>query len=237
MKKKLIIFIVAVVTLLGLFFVLNIEVTTKQGVNYVLRPVKIPLYLKVLNFFDRHYNYAELAKRIVKDVESDREKVFKIFYWVKENIKEQPDNLPVIDDHVWHIIVRGYGVPDQYSDVFTTLCNYVGVDAFFLWVFTKDKKEKMPLSFVKLDNEWRVFDPYNQIYFNNKEGDLISITDIRSGETWVAESSSGSVDVHYRIYLDNIPLIKDIGLRRANVQSPLNRLRFEIAECFSKKER
>ena len=54
-----------------------------------------------------------------------------IFIWTCENIRKQPDGLPVIDDHVWHIIIRGYGEPDQSSDVFTTLCNYAGIRAFY----------------------------------------------------------------------------------------------------------
>jgi hypothetical protein len=35
--------------------ILNISVTTRQGVNYQVREIKFPLYLKILDFVDRHY--------------------------------------------------------------------------------------------------------------------------------------------------------------------------------------
>ena len=153
-------------------------------------------------------------------------KVLKIFEWTHENIKNTPDGYPIIDDHVWHIIVRGYGQDDQSSDVFTTLCNYAGVDAFFSWVYSEDHRSRMPLSFVKVDSKWRVFDPYNGVSFKNKKGNLASIEDIINVD-WVKEGVGGT-DVNYTIYLKNLSPIIEAGLKRANTQSPINRLKYEI---------
>lgn len=227
MKKLLRILLPCIILLIGLFVFLNINVTTQQGINYRWQTIRIPLYLKILDFFDRHYNYKELVKRIVKDAKTDEERVLKIFEWTHANIKKVPNGFPTIDDHVWHIIVRGYGADDQSSDVFTTLCNYVGIDAFFSWVYTRDKSQRIPLSFVKIEKKWFIFDPYHGIYFKDKKGGLADINILKSNN-WTPEGNKEHLDIDYAIYFDNLPLIKDAGLKRANIQSPLNRLIFEI---------
>ena len=139
MKRKLskILFLFLVLT--GIFILLNLSVTTRQGIDYKLSSIEIPLYLKTLDFFDRYYNLKELVKKIVKNTDRDEEKVMKIFAWTYSNIKKAPQGLPIVDDHIWYTIVRGYGVHDQFQDIFTTLCNISGIDAFFSEVYTEDR--------------------------------------------------------------------------------------------------
>ena len=126
MKSKKIKPIVIVLLLVSLVFLLNVQVTTRQGINYKVTSIKIPLYLKLLDFFDRHYNYISLVSRITHGCINKETKILALFNWCYANIKDQPETLPVVDDHVWHIIIRGYGAGEQSSDVFTTLCNYAG---------------------------------------------------------------------------------------------------------------
>src|SRR3989338_7277520 len=85
---------------------LNIEVTSLQGINGQIHAIRMPLYLKMLDFFDRHYNYMLLTKRITGDARTDEEKTLKLLGWTHANIRKIPDGFPVVDDHVWHIIVR-----------------------------------------------------------------------------------------------------------------------------------
>jgi hypothetical protein len=63
---------------------------------------------------------------------TDQQKAKAIFEWKIKHIVKQPPQLPVIDDHPWHIIVRGYGMADQMADVFAVLSNYAGLKSFFL---------------------------------------------------------------------------------------------------------
>lgn len=67
------------------------------------------------------------------------------------------------------------------------------------------------------------------VYFKNKEGGLASIEGIIKGD-WMEEyiDKLNKSDVKYAIYLKNLSPIIEAGLRRANVQSPVNRLRYEI---------
>jgi len=178
---------------------------------------------------DRHYNYKQLVQRIIKNEHDEQKKVTKIFSWTYHNIKKQPENLPVIDDHVWHIIVRRYGVIDQSCDVFATLCNYAGIDAFFCDVSAKDKDKKIVLSFARVHNRWYVFDPYNGVYFINTAGELADISAVKKGYCrleYLGVPKKAVLD--YRIYFDNMPDPKDVGLKRERIQSPFKRLIYEL---------
>lgn len=213
----------------GLFAILNLPVTSRQGVNYVVKTTRMPLYIKIIEFLDRDYHYKKLAKRICQGCRSNEEKVLGLFEWTYQNIKRDiPESWPIIDDHVWNIIVRGYGARDQFSDVFTTLCNYAGVDAFYSWVYTQDQKQRIPLSFVEIDSKWVVFDPYHGVYFKVKNDKLVDVEAIRSGSGWTIEALDEKPTIDYAIYLNNLSPVKEMGLKRANIQSPLNRLLFEI---------
>lgn len=230
MKKRMTITLAAISIIFSLVMFLNFDATTKQGINYKVRSIKIPLYLKILNFFDRHYNYKWMVSRIIDEQKREEEKVFEIFKWTHLNIKNQPADFPIVDDHVWNIIIRGYGMSDQSSDVFTTLCNYVGVDAFFGQIFQKNRKSIANLSFVNLKRKWRVFDPYNGVSFINKNGEFASLADIKRGDwqTSYITAPDGSNKFDYSVYLENITEIKEMRFGRSNIQSPLNRLLFQI---------
>lgn len=212
-----------------MIFILNIDVITQKGINYQMRIIKLPLYLKLLDFFDRHYNYKYLVKLITRGAETDRERAMKIFVWTYENLRKTPGDMPVIDDHGWYIIVRGYGNNDQFQDVFTTLCNYAHIDAFFTFVSAKDLNARLPLSFVKLNKKWCIFDPYNGAYFKNSSGGIASIEEIMEGD-WAVFNFAGinKQDYDYVRYFENLKPIKNVALNRANTQTPLRRLIFEF---------
>lgn len=205
---------------------LNVEVTSLQGVNYKVSVIRMPLYFKILDFFDRHYNYKLLTRRIIGNAGTDDEKVSKLLDWTYANIRKVPDGFPVIDDHVWHTIIRGYGVDDQSNDVFTTLCNYAGLEAFYQEIFTKDRRESTTLSFVKVSGKWHVFNPYYRLSFKNRRGAPADLDEIRRGERAIVSAEMPALD--YGPFLDNIPDIKKAGLTRATIQSPLNRFLFEL---------
>lgn len=151
----------------------------------------------------------------------------KIFAWTCANIRKVPDGFPIIDDHVWYIIIRGYGMSDQSSDVFATLCNYAGVDAFYTIIRTKDKASEIILSFVRLDKRWRFFDPYRKVYFRNNNGDLATVDDIKNGN-WKIVRIGEIKNFDYGVFFENLPVIKKIGLERSNMQAPLRHLIFEV---------
>jgi len=228
MKKKIIsIALIGTAISACIVFFLNLNVTTKQCIDYRCHAIQLPLYLKTLDFFDRHFNYKQLVKKIIQDAKNDEERALKIFSWTYNNIKRNPEGLPIMDDHVWYTIVRGYGVDDQFQDVFTTLCHYAGLDAFFDLLPSEKDKEIKPLSFVKLGDDWFIFDAYNGVYFKNARGKMASVKDLSSGD-WQIVSLSRNELPNYRDYFQNLNSINYRNYRssRAALQSPLNRLIF-----------
>jgi hypothetical protein len=171
-----------VVAIVGIAFV---PTETKQGVDFVVSTYRLPLYAKALDFVHRDSSYARLAARIVGRHESAEARAQAVFDWTRANIHSQPAGLPVVDDHVWHIIVRGYGVDDQKSDVFTTLTMYAGVPAFLAG--TADHLPRLVLSYAWIDGHWRVFDVDNGIVFRHGNGTLASAGDIERTPALAAE--------------------------------------------------
>lgn len=239
MKKALFSILLVFLFFLGLFFILNIKATTRQGVNYKVETLKIPLYLKILDFYDRHYNYLWLVSRITTDKLEQRDKVMALFKWTHENIQQQPREWRIVDDHVWHIIVRGYGTGDQFSDVFTTLCNYVNTDAFFFRLGNKDRTSRITFAFVKIAGKWRLFEPRAGVCFINKEGDFASIEEIAKGNWFaVGINDSGKIRPDYAEFFSEISTINPEEYHRfsrANIQSPLNRFIYGLKKKIQTK--
>ena len=210
------------------------KVTTGQGINYKVSRIELPLYLKLLNFYDRHFNYKWLTNRITGHLNTKEEKIFKLFQWTHETIRQQPSDLPIMDDHVWNVYVRGYGVSDNFHDLFTTLCNYAGAEGFFLPIYIENSTKRINLSFINIERGWVVFDPYNGIYFENKAGDWATTLEIKKQNWKTAKLKPNDIsEPYYKPYLEVLPEIKKIGFTRANTQSPLNRLKLQLSKWVS----
>lgn len=226
MNRRLLIAVSVAAAIVALSAALNIEVTTRQGIDYTLITRKMPLYLKALDFLDRHYNYELLAKRVIGKDRSEESRALKLLLWVKSNIRENPGTLPVVDDHVWHIIVRGYGTNDQFQDVFSTLCNYAGIESFFGRIISKDRKSGKLLAFTRFKGGWSVFDAYDGVYFRNGRGQIACGADLTKGD-WIPVSVTGDkIEYDYRPLFDNISSVR-FGVweaSRSAIQSPLRRL-------------
>jgi len=239
MKKRYLIPTIIILLFLCSIALLNKKVTMLQGVDYKVSKITLPLYLKVLNFYYRHYNYKWLAKRITGHLDTKEDKILRLFHWTHETIKPQPKSLPVMDSHVWDVYVRGYGVSDNFHDLFTTLCNYIGADAFFTALYIKDSGKGLQLSFVLTKRGWVAFNPHKGFYFRNHTGDLTTIEEIDEQDWHIVKLAQIDISkVNYEQYLvENLPRIEKLGssLLRANTQSPINRLRFQLHRWFAGK--
>ena len=218
----------------SLVLVLNISVTTKKGNDYIVTKIELPLYLKLLNFFDRHFNYKLLVKQITGNMKTPEEKVFRLFQWTYETIRPQPKSLPIMDSHVWDVYIRGYGVIDNFNDLFSTLCNYSGVDAFFERLRFEDSRKHINITLVRIGRGWVAFDPFNGAYFQNRNGNWATTEEIRQGN-WklVKLPKSVTQDSYYNAFDKMIPEVISMGYRRANTQSPFNRLKLQLHKYFS----
>src|SRR3990167_3576586 len=134
----------------ALFVFLNFPLNTRQGIDGVVMARKIPLYAKFCGYFYRDYQYRELSRGITGSLTGDPEKVMAIYNWTVDNIRKKPAGFPTVDDHIWDIVVRGYGGNDQMADVFTTLASYAGYEAFWEKLSPHPGSKPLILSFVKI---------------------------------------------------------------------------------------
>lgn len=222
--------LLAVVIILFAVLVLNIKVTSYQGKDYQLSILKVPLFLKIMDFFNRHYHYKLTAEEIVQEARTEEEKVLRIFYWTHKNIKKPPPGFPIIDDHVYNIIIRGYGTDDQSADVMATLCTYVGLPAAWIKIRPRDSQVWHGVTVVNIQGRKLLLDPYFGNYFRNKEGKIASIDDIIWDPSLVEKAKFKPLfrGVEYVKYFEDLkPIGKSISIKE-NQQMPLPRLNYEL---------
>ena len=133
-----------------LIAILNIGTSINVGIDGHYRHIRMPLYVKWTQFLARHYEYERISKEIVKGCKTDEEKALAILKWTRESLKDVPPGMHIYDDHILNIIIRGYAVPEQFQSVFTVLCSYAGVQAFYERAYSEGRKSKYYLSFVKI---------------------------------------------------------------------------------------
>ena len=170
--RRLLVLAAALVIIIA---VANVRTSSLRGVNYVVTTESLPLYAKAVDFIDRDINYRRLAAAITEGRATDEQKLRAMFDWTRANIRDVPEGFPVIDDHVWYVIVRGYGADDQKADVFTTLLTYAGVPAY--WIFIGPKPE-LALSLARIDGTWRVSDVQNGIIFKTPDGRMATVEEL-----------------------------------------------------------
>lgn len=220
------------ICIIVLGWVLNIETTTRQGINDRVQTIPIPLYLKLFGFFDRHLHYRWLAGRIITNEMDNQQKAEAIFQWTVSNIAKQPSQLSVIDDHAWHIIVRGYGEEDQLSDVFATLANYAGLKAFLLNCkgSAGSIKKHIWIAAVYYDNYWHVCDVYRNTVFINEANKWATLQEIIASK-WqlhLYDHTEESIQeyVDYQKYFEKFKQLDFDQLHRKNrsaIQAPFPR--------------
>jgi hypothetical protein len=179
--------VVLAVCAVGLIFVVaNWPVSTRQGIDFEVSTIELPLYVKALDFIQRDAGYRQLASRIVPADSTAEARALALFAWTREHIRDVPPSLPVVDDHVLHIVIRGYGTDDQKADVFATLATYAGVRAYWALI---GEAPKLALSFAQVDGRWRVFDVANGIVFHTSGGELATPDELTATPSLVQEAA------------------------------------------------
>ena len=154
---------------------------TRQGVNYQVTTHPIPLAVKGLEFAIRDIRLRQLAAEITCGLNTEEARAAALFNWTQKQIRHTPPGWPVIDDHITHIIIRGYGETDQMADVFTTLSTYAGLPAFWRTARSKSRKCTLILSFVRMNGRWTVWDVAHGGAYRTEQGSLASVEDLAKG--------------------------------------------------------
>ncbi|MBN2452688.1 MAG: transglutaminase domain-containing protein [Candidatus Omnitrophica bacterium] len=234
MKRNVKRIILALILLSAVILAVNIPTHIQVGVSGQYRIIRMPFYAKWTQFLARHYEYGRLSREITAGCRTDEEKVLAIFKWVRAHLKDVPAGMPVCDDHVLYIIIRGYATPGQFQDVFTTLCAYAGIPAFFDRVYDESHENRYILSFVRLSGKLRVFDAYRGIYFRTGSREIAATDDIVRDRSIVDSKDTGTVLVNgapYKEFFHDLSGVSEPQTIRPRKQMPLPRIVFEIKQA------
>ena len=203
------------------------------GVNYVVSRETLPLWRKAAEFIERDAQLRKTSQALLGGVSGNEAKVFTALAWTRTNISYAPGDRPVIDDHIWNVIERGYGQSDQQADVFTTVLSYAGVRAY--WQAIGRSPRVLPLSYAWLDGEFRVFDVTHGIAFRTGAGSLATAADIARDHAIVVSAArqSGVIPIDdYLSYFNDYQARPAPAVSRAELQMPARRLWLELRRAF-----
>ncbi len=222
-------------TAVGVVGIARVPVTSRQGVDGVVTTYRIPLYAKALDFVTRADNYGRLAGRIVGSDPDETARVLRLFEWTRANVRDTPREFPIVDDHVWHIVMRGYGQDDQKADVFTTLAAYAGLRAY--WMLLRiSPREVLPLSLVEVDRRWRMFDVANGIVFRTKRGQLATPEELAATPSLVCVAAGAGRHYNnhpYAAYFANFRVPTPPDITRSELQMVWPRVRYQLKQLFN----
>ena len=181
MFKKSFFLVIFLFCIVLLIVYINLNGSRYIGIDYKINEVSISNYQKILQLFERSKNYKNLSNKINKNSLTETKIVLNTSKWVHDNIRRISDDDIVIDNHTWTIIKRRLGTKDQFSDALSVLLIYSDIDSFFN---SNHRNKFEPFTFFKFKNKWSIIDPYNGIYFLNRNG-TFSILEENINTDWI----------------------------------------------------
>ena len=173
------------------WMVLQWPVTTRFGVNYQWSSRRITLFEKAVDFLSRDLQARRLAREVMSQAATPEEKILKAFAWVQDHVQPTPPGFPVVDDHVLHIIIRGYGAPDQRTEAFALLLSYAGIPAAPAVLKAPEGDQAVNVAVARYGGKTFVFDVDHGLVFRNEQGALASLEELMRTPDLVARSAGG----------------------------------------------
>jgi hypothetical protein len=185
-----------------------------------------------VDFISRDLQTRRLLSDIIDGSHTDAESLRRIFAWTIRNMRPMPMGFPVIDDHVWSIIVRRYGTDDQRTEVFAMLASYACCPAASAQL-RPDTTKELVVAVTLLDGQPRVFDVVNGLMFRNRAGQFATVDDLVRDPALVTAASRGLAPdgVRYERYAALLADVHPVYARMEG-QKPWPRLMREIARAF-----
>ena len=221
--------------LAGCWGLLHWPVHTRQGVDYQLVERTIPLYVKLGRFLYRDLEYRVLVREITRGIAGEEGKALALYDWVRTHVHHGiPKGMPVVDDHVWHIIVRGYGTPDQLADVLATLCAYGGLPADVVGLGPPGRRPVHAVTMVRIGGAWHPLDPYYGVVVRSGPQRVASREEILANLQLVrAAAPALAVDgIDYAQLYQWLPAMKPNADLRPYRHQPLLRAWYELRRLW-----
>ena len=209
--------------------VANWPVTTRQGVNRDVTIHRLPLYVKAFEFLDRNAQYVQLSQEVAGASSTDEQRLLAAYDFTRRRIRDTPDGWPVVDDHILNIVIRGFGLNDQLSDVCALLATYSGVPAFWSKVKASGTDDGIIFTFASVDGRWVVLDVANGFLFRHRDGHLATPAEVAADPTTRPEGTRTLMirSTPYTRILDQLRMPPVPRPLRAELQMPWPRLWYE----------
>jgi hypothetical protein len=224
----------ALVVFATLLVVCFIPLETKQGIDDSLLVWRVPLCVKATGFYLRHLQLRQMLAEAAGGEMDPERRILKLLAWTRARVQPQPPGVPVVDDHISHIVRRRYGTDGQMAEVFTTLAFYDGHDA--RWVHTAPRGAGQPivLAFVAARQGWWVFDVTNGGWFETPAGRIATMAEFQRPESLRRRGAPAELQgLPYLAYFEQLDLAWARSFSRAPGQVPWRRLLSELGFMVS----
>lgn len=159
---------------------------TEMLVDFEPVTITQPLYVKAIAFVDRDMQMRELTARIIEGARSDDERAERILLWTAANVRPTPPGMPIVDDHPYNVMIRGYGQTDQAADVFATLAAYAGMPGGLTYSVRPDGRHHYAFAVLRVDGYDAVFDVREGRSLRRADGRLASVAELRADPSMVS---------------------------------------------------
>lgn len=205
--------------------------TTEVYVDFKPQPVTQPLYAKVLAFVDRDVEMRLLSERIVGDARDDEEKAERILRWTAANIRPTPPGMPIVDDHPYGIVVRGYGQADQAADVFANLAAYAGMPGGLVYSKRPNGSNYYAFGVIRIAAADRVFDVREGRALRRRDGALATVEELKADPSMLdgLPAPAAANGATYRVLIASL---ESGTIRRPSNQMPLSRILDEFGKLI-----
>jgi hypothetical protein len=212
--------------LLAVVLVGMIPTVSKEGIGGAVKFHRIPLWEKVAKFYLRHVEFERWAKEAAGGETDPQQRVLRLMDWTIQQVRHRPPELPLIDDHISHIILRHYGNDGQQAEVFTALTSYTGNEGRWEAYTPPWAKRRVVLSFVRSDEGWWVFDLWNGGWFETPDGKIATIADFRQPNQLRLRGHAPELleGTPYLAYYRDLDRVFQRSFSRAPGQMPWHRL-------------
>lgn len=214
--------------------VANLPTTSQVMVDFVPRTVTQPLYAKAIAFIDRDIQMRLLAASVVGDARDDHDRVDRILTWTRQSIRPTPAGMAVVDDHPYHIIVRGYGEPDQAADVLANLAGYAGIPGGLVFSRAPDGSALYSFAVLEVDGSTEIVDVREGRILSDRDGRIRSVDQLKADPAlldWLPAPSAAH-GVTYRVLIERLETAPH---RSPSDQMPWSRLLREVRRIIDRR--
>jgi hypothetical protein len=154
-----------------------------EGVDDRIIVHRMPLWEKAAKFYIRHREFLQWAEEAAGGETDPQRRVLRLMEWTRSQVKPIPSGLPLVDDHISHIVLRHYGNDGQLAEVFTALATYTGNEG--RWGKASSPpgaSARAILCFIESGGKWWALDVWNGGWFETASGQIATIENFKHPE-------------------------------------------------------